>query len=162
MKNLIQIGLVMMLQYIACYLAGWNIPETGFILAFVLLWQSLFIWLFHQISKKHNTSGEYKFSKAIWYIIMPACSLISPLLSLMIFIFGTLCDLRRVSQCITIKEWVKSQVVDELDGNISLNFDSVEFPETTYYNPATGYSMRGGIDSAGNPSGTRWQNYYER
>ncbi|OIN36640.1 hypothetical protein AO411_2026565 [Salmonella enterica subsp. enterica serovar Sarajane] len=161
MKNLIQIGLVMMLQYIACYLAGWNIPETGFILAFVLLWQSLFIWLFHQISKKYNTSGEYKFSKAIWYIIMPACSLISPLLSLMIFIFGTLCDLRRASQCITIKEWVKSQVVDELDGNISLNFDSVEFPETTYYNPATGYSMCGGIDSAGNPSGTRWQNYYE-
>ncbi|EBR5103155.1 surface exclusion protein [Salmonella enterica] len=162
MKNLIQIGLVVMLQYIACYLAGWNMPETGFILAFVLLWQALFIWLFHQISKKHNTQGEYKFSKVIWYIIMPVCSLISPLLSLMIFIFGTLCDLRRVSKCITIKEWMKSQIVDELDGNISLDFESVKFPETTCYNPATGYPMFGGIDSDGNPSGTRWQNYYER
>ncbi|EIK0627869.1 hypothetical protein LJT19_004424 [Salmonella enterica] len=83
MKNLIQIGSVVILQYIACYLAGWDMPETGFILTFVLLWQALFIW----------------------YIIMPVCSLISPLLSLMIFIFGTLCDLRRVSKCITIKEW---------------------------------------------------------
>ncbi|ENG3300795.1 surface exclusion protein [Salmonella enterica] len=162
MKNLIQIGLVVMLQYIACYLAGWNMPETGFILTFVLLWQALFIWLFHQISKKHNSQGEYKFSKVIWYIIMPVCSLISPLLSLMIFIFGTLCDLRRVSKCITIKEWMKSQIVDELDGNISLDFESVEFPETTCYNPATGYPMFGGIDSDGNPSGIRWQNYYDR
>ncbi|EBI1834457.1 surface exclusion protein [Salmonella enterica] len=151
MKNLIQIGLVVMLQYIACYLAGWNMPETGFILAFVLLWQGLFIWLFHQISKKHNTPGEYKFSKAIWYIIMPVCSLISPLLSLMIFIFGTLCDLRRVSQCITIKEWMKSQVIEESDSNVTLDFESVEFGRT---NPATGLPMSGiCVDIGGNSYG---------
>lgn len=35
MKNFIQICLVMMVQFIACYLAGWDMPETGFILAFV-------------------------------------------------------------------------------------------------------------------------------
>ncbi|EAS9108532.1 surface exclusion protein [Salmonella enterica] len=151
MKNLIQIGLVIMLQFIACYLSGWNMPETGFILAFVLLWQGLFIWLFHQISKKHNTPGEYKFSKAIWYIIMLVCSLISPLLSLMIFIFGTLCDLRRVSQCITIKEWMKSQVIEESDSNVTLDFESVEFGRT---NPATGLPMSGiGVDIGGNSYG---------
>ncbi|EGL4350247.1 entry exclusion protein [Salmonella enterica] len=162
MKNLIQTGLVVMLQFIACYLAGWDMPEIGFILVFVLLWQGLFIWLFHKISKKHNTPGEHKFSKVIWYIIMPVCSFISPLLSLMIFISGTLCDLRRVSECITIKEWMKSQVVDEFDSNIGLDFESVEFPETTYYNPATGYPMHGGVDSAGNTFGSRWQDYYDR
>ncbi|EEN9365882.1 surface exclusion protein [Salmonella enterica] len=151
MKNLIQTGLVVMLQFIACYLAGWDMPETGFILAFVLLWQVLFIWLFYQISKKHNTPGEYKFSKAIWYIIMPVCSLISPLLSLMIFIFGTLCDLRRVSQCITIKEWMKSQVVEESDSSVTLDFEPVEFGRT---NPATGLPMSGiGVDIGGNSYG---------
>lgn len=122
MKNLIQTGLVIMLQFIACYLAEWDMPETGFILAFVLLWQGLFIWLFHQISKKHNIPGEYKFSKVIWYIIMPVCSLISPLLSLAVFMFGTLCDLRKVSGCSSIKGWLKAQIVyGECQRGISVN-----------------------------------------
>ncbi|EAB6844897.1 surface exclusion protein [Salmonella enterica subsp. enterica serovar Kottbus] len=158
MKNLIQIGLVVMLQFIACYLGGWDRPETGFILVFVLLWQGLFIWLFHQISKKHNTPGEYKFSKVIWYIIMPICSLISPMLSLMIFIFGTLCDLRIVSQCISIREWIKYQVVvEESDNNFRLDFESVEFSRT---NPATGLPMSGGVDIGGNSYGCSSNHHY--
>lgn len=46
---------------------------------------------------------------------MPVCSLLSPLLSLMIFIGGTLYELRRVSGCISIKEWVKCQLDDQYD-----------------------------------------------
>ncbi|EBU8532328.1 surface exclusion protein [Salmonella enterica subsp. enterica serovar Leoben] len=159
MKNFIQICLVMMVQFIACYLAGWDMPETGFILAFVLLWQGLFIWLFHQISKKHNTPGEYKFSKVIWYIIMPICSLISPMLSLMIFIFGTLCDLRKVSNCISIKDWMKTQVaVEESDNHVSLDFESVEFSRS---NPATGLPMSGiGVDIGGSSYGYSSSHHY--
>ncbi len=112
-KNLIQICLVVTIQFIACYLAKWNMPETGFILVFVMLWQGLFILLFHLINKKHKYLAEFKFSKFFWYIFMPLCSLISPLLSLMVFIAGTLNDLRSISGCISIKEWIKAQVVYE-------------------------------------------------
>ncbi|ECU0516760.1 entry exclusion protein [Salmonella enterica subsp. enterica serovar Typhimurium] len=162
MKNLAQIVLVTVVQFIACYLAEWGVAETGIILLFVLLWQGLFIWLFIQIRKKNNISDEFKFSKRIWYVIMPVCSLLSPLLSLMIFIGGTLYELRRVSGCISIKEWVKCQLDDQYDEDRGLDFESVEYRQTTYYNPSTGYPMHGGVDSAGNTFGSRWQDNNDR
>ncbi|WP_077943313.1 entry exclusion protein [Salmonella enterica] len=162
MKNLAQIVLVTVVQFIACYLAEWGVAETGIILLFVLLWQGLFIWLFIQIRKKNNISDEFKFSKGIWYVIMPVCSLLSPLLSLMIFIGGTLYELRRVSGCISIKEWVKCQLDDQYDEDRGLDFESVEYRQTTYYNPSTGYPMHGGVDSAGNTFGSRWQDNNDR
>ncbi|EKH7179062.1 entry exclusion protein, partial [Salmonella enterica subsp. enterica serovar Typhimurium] len=160
--NLAQIVLVIVVQFIACYLAEWGVAETGIILLFVLLWQGLFIWLFIQIRKKNNISDEFKFSKGIWYVIMPVCSLLSPLLSLMIFIGGTLYELRRVSGCISIKEWVKCQLDDQYDEDRGLDFESVEYRQTTYYNPSTGYPMHGGVDSAGNTFGSRWQDNNDR
>ncbi|ECM2587003.1 entry exclusion protein [Salmonella enterica subsp. enterica serovar Typhimurium] len=162
MKNLAQIVLVTVVQFIACYLAEWGVAETGIILLFVLLWQGLFIWLFIQIRKKNNISDEFKFSKGIWYVIMSVCSLLSPLLSLMIFIGGTLYELRRVSGCISIKEWVKCQLDDQYDEDRGLDFESVEYRQTTYYNPSTGYPMHGGVDSAGNTFGSRWQDNNDR
>lgn len=162
MKNLAQIVLVTVVQFIACYLAEWGVAETGIILLFVLLWQGLFIWLFIQIRKKNNISDEFKFSKGIWYVIMPVCSLLSPLLSLMIFIGGTLYELRRVSGCISIKEWVKCQLDDQYDEDRGLDFESVEYRQTTYYNPSTGYPMHGGVDSVGNTFGSRWQDNNDR
>ncbi|EGS0005845.1 entry exclusion protein [Salmonella enterica subsp. enterica serovar Typhimurium] len=162
MKNLAQIVLVTVVQFIACYLAEWGVAETGIILLFVLLWQGLFIWLFILIRKKNNISDEFKFSKGIWYVIMPVCSLLSPLLSLMIFIGGTLYELRRVSGCISIKEWVKCQLDDQYDEDRGLDFESVEYRQTTYYNPSTGYPMHGGVDSAGNTFGSRWQDNNDR
>ncbi|EBV5689467.1 entry exclusion protein [Salmonella enterica subsp. enterica serovar Newport] len=162
MKNLAQIVLMTVVQFIACYLAEWGVAETGIILLFVLLWQGLFIWLFIQIRKKNNISDEFKFSKGIWYVIMPVCSLLSPLLSLMIFIGGTLYELRRVSGCISIKEWMKCQLDDQYDEDRSLDFESVEYRQTTYYNPSTGYPMHGGVDSAGNTFGARWQDNNDR
>ncbi|ENB7760671.1 entry exclusion protein [Salmonella enterica subsp. enterica serovar Bredeney] len=162
MKYLAQIVLVTVVQFIACYLAEWGVAETGIILLFVLLWQGLFIWLFIQIRKKNNISDEFKFSKGIWYVIMPVCSLLSPLLSLMIFIGGTLYELRRVSGCISIKEWMKCQLDDQYDEDRGLDFESVEYRQTTYYNPSTGYPMHGGVDSAGNTFGSRWQDNNDR
>ncbi|EBB1608364.1 entry exclusion protein, partial [Salmonella enterica] len=159
---LAQIVLVTVVQFIACYLAEWGVAETGIILLFVLLWQGLFIWLFIQIRKKNNISDEFKFSKGIWYVIMPVCSLLSPLLSLMIFIGGTLYELSRVSGCISIKEWMKCQLDDQYDEDRGLDFESVEYRQTTYYNPSTGYPMHGGVDSAGNTFGSRWQDNNDR
>lgn len=113
-------------------------------------------------TKKRNVSDEFKFSKGVWYITMPVSSLLSPLLSLMVFIIGTLYELRRVSGCISIKKWGQNQLKNQYDGSEKLDFGGIEQPPTTYYNPSTGYPMHGGFDSAGNTFGTRWQDYYDR
>ncbi|SPX22338.1 conjugal transfer protein TraS [Escherichia coli] len=113
-------------------------------------------------TKKRSVSDEFKFSKGVWYITMPVSSLLSPLLSLMVFIIGTLYELRRVSGCISIKKWGQNQLKNQYDGSEKLDFGGIEQPPTTYYNPSTGYPMHGGFDSAGNTFGTRWQDYYDR
>ncbi|EFD9169222.1 entry exclusion protein [Escherichia coli] len=162
MKNLAHIALITVIQLIACYLADWGSAETVFILCFIVLWQGLFIWLFSQIRKKRHVSDEFKFSKGVWYILMPVSSLFSPLLSLMVFIIGLLYELRQVSDCISIKEWGGNQLKNQYDGGEKLDFGFVEYTPTTYYNPSTGYPMHGGFDSAGNTFGTRWQDYDDR
>ncbi|EOO1500872.1 entry exclusion protein [Escherichia coli] len=162
MRCLAHIALVTVIQFIACYLADWGSAETVFILCFIVLWQGLFIWLFSQIRKKRHVSDEFKFSKGVWYITMPVSSLLSPLLSLMVFIIGTLYELRRVSGCISIKKWGQNQLKNQYDGSEKLDFGGIEQPPTTYYNPSTGYPMHGSFDSAGNTFGTRWQDYYDR
>lgn len=164
MKNLAHIALITVIQFIACYLADWGSAETVFILCFIVLWQGLFIWLFSQIRKKRNVSGEFKFSKAVWYITMPVSALLSPLLSMMIFIIGTLYELRRVCGCVSIREWMQSQVNEKTNEDLHLEFDDMDLDcvDSHYINPATGLPMHGGFDSAGNTFGTRWQDYYDR
>ena len=151
MRCLTHIALVTVIQFIACYLAGWGNAETIFMLFFIVLWQGLFIWLFSQIRKKRNVSDEFKFSKGVWYITMPVSSLLSPLLSLMVFIIGTLYELRRVSGCVSVREWMQSQVNEQTNEDLHLDFDNMDFHRT---NPATGLAMSGiGVDIGGNSYG---------
>ncbi len=125
MRCLTHIALVTVIQFIACYLAGWENAETIFMLFFIVLWQGLFIWLFSQIRKKRNVSDEFKFSKGVWYITMPVSSLLSPLLSLMVFIIGTLYELRRVSGCVSVREWMQSQVNEQTNEDLHLDFEII-------------------------------------
>ncbi|WP_077878611.1 surface exclusion protein [Escherichia coli] len=164
MKNSAHIALITVIQLIACYLADWGSAETVFILCFIVLWQGLFIWLFSQIRKKRHVSDEFKFSKGVWYILMPVSSLFSPLLSLMTFIIGTLYELRRVCGCVSVREWMQSQVNENTNEELHLDFDNVNFDYVDFYrtNPATGLAMHGGFDSAGNTFGTCWQDYDDR
>ena len=159
MRCLTHITLVTVIQFIACYLAGWGNAETIFMLFFIVLWQGLFIWLFSQIRKKRNVSDEFKFSKGVWYITMPVSSLLSPLLSLMVFIIGTLYELRRVSGCVSVREWMQSQVNEQTNEDLHLDFDNMDFHRT---NPATGLSMSGiGVDIGGNSYGYSSKRYDE-
>lgn len=109
-------------------------------------------------------SDEFKFSKGVWYILMPLSSLLSPLLSLMVFIIGTLYELRRISGCVSVREWMQSQVNEQTNEDLHLDFDDVNFDYVDFYrtNPATGLAMHGGFDSAGNTFGTCWQDYDDR
>ena len=142
-------------------LSGWlGECRNNFYAVLIVLWQGLFIWLFSQIRKKRHVSDEFKFSKGVWYILMPVSSLLSPLLSLMVFIIGTLYELRRVSGCVSVREWMQSQVNEQTNEDFDdVNFDYVDFYRT---NPATGLAMHGGFDSAGNTFGTCWQDYDDR
>ncbi len=159
MRCLTHIALVTVIQFIACYLAGWGNAETIFMLFFIVLWQGLFIWLFSQIRKKRNVSDEFKFSKGVWYITMPVSSLLSPLLSLMVFIIGTLYELRRVSGCVSVREWMQSQVNEQTNEDLHLDFDNMDFYRT---NPATGLPMSGiGVDIGGNSYGYSSKRYGE-
>ena len=159
MRCLTHITLVTVIQFIACYLAGWGNAETIFMLFFIVLWQGLFIWLFSQIRKKRNVSDEFKFSKGVWYITMPVSSLLSPLLSLMVFIIGTLYELRRVSGCVSVREWMQSQVNEQTNEDLHLDFDNMDFHRT---NHATGLPMSGiGVDIGGNSYGYSSKRYDE-
>lgn len=159
MRYLAHIALVTVIQFIACYLADWGNAETVFMLFFIVLWQGLFIWLFSQIRKKRNVSDEFKFSKGVWYITMPVSSLLSPLLSLMVFIIGTLYELRRVSGCLSVREWMQSQVNEQTNEDLHLDFDNMDFHRT---NPATGLPMSGiSVDIGGNSYGYSSNRYDE-
>lgn len=159
MRCLTHITLVTVIQFIACYLAGWGNAETIFMLFFIVLWQGLFIWLFSQIRKKRNVSDEFKFSKGVWYITIPVSSLLSPLLSLMVFIIGTLYELRRVSGCVSVREWMQSQVNEQTNEDLHLDFDNMDFHRT---NPATGLPMSSiGVDIGGNSYGYSSKRYDE-
>ncbi|EKB5322654.1 hypothetical protein OOL41_004670 [Salmonella enterica] len=159
MKNLILLFWVMGLQYIACRLSEWSVPETLFTLAIVFFWQTLFLCIFHKIRINHKL-GEYHYNIAIWYVLMPIVSLFAPLITLIFMICGTLVELRKISGCISLSNWMKSQIV--IDGRIKddLESETVEFADEIYYNPATGYPMSGGIDSAGYSFGSCDHDYY--
>lgn len=161
MRCLTHIALVTVIQFIACYLAGWGMPKQ-FLCCSSQYYGRDCLYGCSLKYEKRNVSDEFKFSKGVWYITMPVSSLLSPLLSLMVFIIGTLYELRRVSGCISIKKMGAKSTQNQYDGSEKLDFGGIEQPPTTYYNPSTGYPMHGGFDSAGNTFGTRWQDYYDR
>ena len=139
MRNLLQIFMVVLFQSIACYLAGWLVPEAVFIGATVLLWQGLFIYLFYKISKKKDNTGPYTYNRVVWYVIMPICALAPPLVTFFVFIIGTLIDLYKASECISLKEWLEKNKVDGAH-HINSDFKSVDF-DNVNYNPENNYPM---------------------
>ncbi len=164
MKNLAHIALVTVIQFIACYLADWSAGNSFYPVLYCTMAGIVYMVIFSQIRKKRHVSDEFKFSKGVWYILMPVSSLLSPLLSLMVFIIGTLYELRRISGCVSVREWMQSQVNEQTNEDLHLDFDDVNFDYVDFYrtNPATGLAMHGGFDSAGNTFGTCWQDYDDR
>lgn len=146
------------MQYIACYLADWPVPETVFTLIFVLLWQGIFISVFIRTGKKQTRDKRYKGGGIIWVLLLPCVSLISPLVTSVALICLTIYELRKISGSTGVKEWLKSQTVSEspeTDDEFKPAFKPVEFGRT---NPATGLMMSGCVDAGGNPSGSNNHN----
>lgn len=157
MKNVFQICLVMVIQFVACYLSDWPLPEMLFSIFFVFIWQGLFLYLSSRIQEGNDLPG-YEYNKIVWYAIIPVATLFPPLLTLLAIIVGSLYELRRVSGCKSYKDWIKSQIIlnsSEVDNEVEQEFKSVEFDR---YNPATGLPMIGGVDISGNPNGSSRNN----
>lgn len=75
------------------------------------------------------------------------------------FIIGTLYELRRVSGCVSVREWMQSQVNEQTNEDLHLDFDNMDFHRT---NPATGLPMSGiGVDIGGNSYGYSSKRYDE-
>ncbi|WP_370605776.1 surface exclusion protein [Citrobacter braakii] len=153
MKSLIHLCWVMGLQFIACRLAEWPLPETLFMLSVVFLWGGLFLWIFSKI-KTTSKNKDTGCNKVLWYVLMPLASLFSPLVTLSVSIIGTISEVRKVCGCRSMRAWFKPQVVksssNSKDDN-DIEFQHVEFEQT---NPATGLPMIGGVDISGNPYGS--------
>lgn len=157
MKNVFQMCLVTVIQFVACYLAEWPLPEMLSSIFFVFIWQGLFLYLFSKIQDANDLPG-YECNKIVWYAIVPITTLFPPLLTLLAIVVGTLSELRRVSGCKSYKDWIKSQIVLNSSGDdkaVGLEFKPVEFDR---YNPATGLPMIGGVDISGNPNGSSRHN----
>ncbi|EBZ4937821.1 surface exclusion protein [Salmonella enterica subsp. enterica serovar Java] len=151
MKSLIRLCWGMGLQFIACRLAEWPLPETLFMLSVVFLWNGLFLWIFSKIKTKSKSA---RYDKVLWYVLMPLASLLSPLVTLSVIIIGTISEVRKVCGYRSVRNWIKSEVIiSPLDdaGKARLNYESVEFERR---NPATGLPMTGGVDISGNPYGS--------
>ncbi|MBW6087905.1 surface exclusion protein [Escherichia coli] len=117
-----------MIQFIACYLADWGECRNSFLSCALLYYgRDCLYGYFLKYEKKRHVSDEFKFSKGVWYILMPVSSLLSPLLSLMVFIIGTLYELRRISGCVSVREWMQSQVNEQTNEDLHLDFDDVNF-----------------------------------
>ncbi len=149
MRCLAHIALVTVIQFIACYLADWECQKQFLSCALLYYGRDCLYGCFLKYEKKRHVSDEFKFSKGVWYITMPVSSLLSPLLSLMVFIIGTLYELRRVSGCISIKKWGQNQLKNQYDGSEKLDFEGIEQPQRPTITLQPDTPMHGGFDSAG-------------
>lgn len=157
MRSFFQICLVTSVQTVACIIAGWGLAEALFIGSFVLIWQVLFIFIMMKVRMKRDDRITTEYSKLIWFLGFPVAAIISPILAIIVFLLGTIVDLNKVSGGRSLKYWINDQAVHGQSSAFN-NHNEVKFPDEGY-NPATGYPLHGGIDSAGNPNGSNW---YER
>ena len=88
-------------------------------------------------TKKRNVSDEFKFSKGVWYITDTSIFLTLSIIKPDGFIIGTLYELRRVSGCVSVREWMQSQVNEQTNEDLHLDFDNMDFHRTNPANRVT-------------------------
>lgn len=84
MKELTRILWILLIQYIACRLAGWETSVTLLTLALLIIWQSIFARVNYVIRQQKNTLGK-KDVTPVMYMVLSVPALFFPLLSVLIF-----------------------------------------------------------------------------
>lgn len=151
MKELMRSMWVLLIQYIACSLAGWATSVTLLILAFLIMWQGIFAWINYRVRKQKSLHSQKDVSPVI-YMALSVPALCFPVLALLIF-FGLSVYRVCVIGGVTVgDESLKKQFY------FDRTYQSDPFPyESELHdssgvglNPATGLPMCGLVDTSGN------------
>ncbi|MGF5621274.1 hypothetical protein ACQE9L_23925, partial [Klebsiella pneumoniae] len=86
MKELMRIMWVLLIQYIACSLAGWATSVMLLILALLIMWQGIFAWINYRVRKQKYLYSQKDVSP-VMYMVLSVPALCFPVLALFIF-FG--------------------------------------------------------------------------
>lgn len=160
MKELLRIMWVLLIQYITCSLTGWASSVTLFVLALMVIWQGVFVYVNNNIRIRKNTLVQKDVSP-VMYMVLSVPALCFPMLSLFIF-FGL--SIYRV--CVIGGVTVGDESLKE-QFYFDRTFQSDPFPyESELHdsagvglNPATGLPMCGLVDTSGNFYGCSSESY---
>jgi len=150
MKEFVRILWILLIQYIACWLAGWVTSVTLFTLGLVIIWQGIFAGV-NQIIQRRNNTHSKKDDTLVKLLVLSVLALFSPLLSVLLF-----CGFSVYRVCliggITVGETpFKEQFIFHSE---YLGQPDTDSPTAGLSNPATGLPMCGVVDSSGNAYGS--------
>jgi hypothetical protein len=147
MKELIRIMWVLLIQYIACWLAGWETSVILLTLALLIIWQGIFAWINNRVRKQKCSHSKNDVSP-VMYMVLSVPALCFPVLALLIF-FGLSVYRVCVIGAVTVGEQpFRSNFTLDSDHVVKLTeLDHDMFPSI---NHDTGLPMCGKLEPAGN------------
>lgn len=155
MKEFVRILWVLLIQYFACLLAGWETSVTILTLTFVIIWQGIFAGVNNIIQQRNNVHSK-KDVTSVKLMALSVLALFSPLLSVLTF-----CSLSVYRVCLIGGITVGDKPFKEqfIFHGEYLGHPDTDPPIVELSNPATGLPMCGIVDSSGNAYGggdNRW------
>lgn len=156
MKEFVRILWILLIQYFACWLAGWATSVTLLFLTFAIIWEGIFAGVNHIIRQRKDTHSK-KDVMSVTYMAISVFALFSPLLSALIF-----CGLSVYRVCLIGEITVGDKPFKEqfIFHSEYLGQSDSDPPIVALSNPATGLPMCGIVDSSGNAYGggdnNRW------
>lgn len=146
MKELMRIMWVLLIQYIACSLAGWATSVTLLIFALLIMWQGIFAWINYRVRKQKYLYSQKDVSP-VMYMVLSVPALCFPVLALFIF-FGLSVYRVCVIGGVTVgDEPLKKQFIAKDAARTPYFIENEGLEEI---NPASGLEMCGATDIAGN------------
>ena len=160
MKELMRIMWVLLIQYIACSLAGWATSVMFSILALLIMWQGIFAYINYRVRKQKCLYSQKDVSP-VMYMVLSVPAICFPVLALFIFFGLSIYRVCVISGVTVGDESLKDQFY------FDRAFQSDPFPyESGLHdsagaglNPATGLPMCGLVDTSGNFYGCSSESY---
>lgn len=149
MKEVMRVLWVVSVQYIACWFSGWDAASTFFMLVVLFLWQMIFTYINHHLSRRKE--GDSRDVSSLIYLLCSFPALFSPLISMLIFIGLTVFRVCTIGGVTVGAKSLKEQFT--FDGAYIGQSDT-DCSEPMRSNPATGLPMCGVVDSSGNAYGS--------
>lgn len=155
MRDIFIVIWVVMIQFMACYMAYWLMSVTLFILLVNILWQGVFAYVNYRVRKSCRNKGNDV--SILTYLALSLPAYFFPMFSSLIF--GGLSIYRVIKIAgITVGDSPLKDYFSFEQEYVYKNSDNTSFSERT--NPSTGLVMNGAVDIAGNAYGSSSHNYY--